>query len=103
VTAVSRAFERSQKTQVYERVDGRIAPVGHRMDGWCEGFLVGSFEALAAEGAVCAKEESPSPDFLLSVFQTYVGEAVDRKARPAAAVARLAFKRGFPCDRAKAR
>lgn len=89
----------SKKTQVYERVDGKIAPVGHRMDGWCEGFLIGSFEVLEAEGAVCGRGESPPLDFLLSVLHTYVGEAADRKTKPAGVVLRLAFKRAFSCGK----
>jgi hypothetical protein len=86
-----------QKTQKIQRVNGKLEKVGESLDSFCEGYLVSAFEVFSAQGAICFKDNAPRPEYLLSVFRTYIEANVDQRKSSAAVVLREAFRRAFPC------
>lgn len=81
------------KTIVYNK-KGEV--VGYRIDGYCSGYLLGVIETLALlENNVCLKKEI-SPEYLLSVLQTYIEEKGAEKT--AQETLKKAFERAFICD-----
>lgn len=85
------------KTVKLERVDGKLQKIAESMDSFCEGYLIGSFEALRGEKLVCVKDEMPRPEYLSSVFRMYMEQRRDHKKAAATVVVREAFRRAFPC------
>ncbi len=89
-----------QKTQVWERVEGKLQAVGEKIDGTCRGYLVGAYDALIESKAICAPGDPPSPEYLVSVLETYL-KAEPARGRNATQVARSAYLRAFPCKEKK--
>jgi hypothetical protein len=69
----------SQKTVVWGRVDGKLEVVGHGMNGLCQGYLIGVYEAMLTSKAICAPAEAPTPEFLFvyspNVFEGRAAES----------------------------
>jgi hypothetical protein len=81
-----------KKTIVMNREGVKVA---ERMDGFCEGFLQGSFSSLLQSKVVCLKEnEWPAGQFLLSLVATYRQE---KPQAPLGEVISDSFKRYFSC------
>jgi hypothetical protein len=89
----------SKKTEVWEKVDGKLERVGQRLDSFCEGFLLGAFSTLLLEGKVCVGEHSTRPEYLESVFRLSVSRSAGRSGNEAAPQLKEAFSRAFPCKR----
>lgn len=88
----------------WDRVAGKFQKIGASLDQFCEGYLVGTFEALESQKLICAKDsERPRAEFLASVVQTYIGSNKNEKARPAQDVVRRALERAFACTTSQAR
>lgn len=62
---------------------GKLIKAGERLDGYCEGYLEGSFAALLRAKLICFKDtgEPPSAEFLLSLVRTYRADTLDRTTR----------------------
>lgn len=86
-----------KKTQVWERVEGKLQPVGEKVDGFCHGYLVATWDVLTQSKAICVSGDKPAVDYLLSVVQTYVKADPKAVERGAAQVIRAAYARAFPC------
>lgn len=81
-----------KKTIVMNREGVKVA---ERMDGFCEGFLQGSFSSLLQSKVVCLKEQEwPASQFLLSLVTTYRQE---KPQAPLGEVISDSFKRYFSC------
>ena len=61
-----------QKTNVVERVSGKLETVGEKMDELCHGYLVGAYDALIESRSICAPNDPPSPEYLLSILELYL-------------------------------
>jgi hypothetical protein len=86
-----------RKTQVWESVQGKPQPVGEKIDGLCHGYLIGVYDASIDTKAVCAPGNPPSPEYLLSVVETYLKTEPAARGKNATQVARAAYLRAFPC------
>jgi hypothetical protein len=86
-----------KKTIVYGWDENRKpVKVGESMSGYCQGVLEGIFALLVRTRAICVKEKSTYPDFLLSTVLTY-RTATKSQEDDAATVLEAAFKRAFSC------
>src|SRR5712664_3450979 len=84
-------------TQVHESVEGKPQPVGEKIDGLFHGYLVGVYDSSIESKAICAAGDPPSPEYLLSVVETYLKAEPAGRGRNASQVVRSAYVRGFPC------
>jgi hypothetical protein len=51
-----------QKVQVLELLQGKPQVVGEQIAGLCEGYLVGTYDALIDRKLICAPDAAPSTD-----------------------------------------
>jgi hypothetical protein len=76
---------------------GKSIKVGERLSGYCQGILEGIFAVLVRAKSICVKEESPTPEFMLSTVLTYRTET-KLQDNDAESVIEAAFKRAFRCE-----
>lgn len=93
-----------EKTPVMQRVDGKLTVVGERLDGYCEGYLLGVYGALVQSGIICAPSNEVTGDYLKSVFDHYFktlprdkAEGYLKTVSPASEMLKTAYSRAFPC------
>lgn len=88
-----------KRTRHVERVNGKLEFVGESLDSFCEAYLMSAFELLLAQRAICVKDETPPPrpEYLASVFTTYLDSNRDLRKAPAATVLNEALRRVFVC------
>ena len=73
--------------------------VGRRIDPYCRGFLEASLEALLIDSRLtCMVSHPVTPDYLLSVYQTFLIDFPAEREASAARVARASFERAFSCS-----
>ena len=89
----------SRKTDVWERVDGKLVRVGQKLDSYCEGYLSGSFFTLLVEGKVCLGDHSSRPEYLESVFRLHASRSEIDPSQEVAVPLKEAFTRAYPCKR----
>ncbi len=85
------------KTQLWESVQGKPQPVGEKIDGLCQGYLVGVYDSSIESKALCNPSSPPTAEYLLSVVETYLKAEPGARGRNATQAVRAAYVRAFPC------
>jgi hypothetical protein len=84
-----------KKTIVFNKQGERV---GEKVDGFCAGYLQATFHALLnSKGADCKVSEDKEPEYLLSVYQTYLKEKKLSLSESASRSLSQAFRRAFDC------
>ena len=83
----------AQKTIVVGKDGARL---GEKLDGYCVGFLEGTFAAMEQAKLICPEGRSDTA-FLLSILNTFVNEK-QIKGDAGEAVG-AAYRRAFPCKK----
>ena len=78
----------------------RGVKIGYELRGYCPGYLKGVLEALVVtDSKVCKKRiSSVSPEFLLSVYETYMADNDIKESEEASMTIINAFNRAFLCE-----
>ena len=85
----------NEKTIVMNREGQRV---GEKLGGYCAGYLSGTLDALRNGPKLeCKNKDERTPEYLWSVFETYVREKKVPGDEPAAKTALQAFRRAFEC------
>lgn len=94
-------FDRCQKrTKVMERVNEKLTTVGEHLDSYCEGYLIGVYNALMESKIICAPpKEVPNSEYLKSVFEFFLKDQPGKKDAQVAAVLKDAYTRVFSCKK----
>jgi hypothetical protein len=81
--------------------DGELRTTGSEINGYCEGYLLASYESMMSNDAICRdNSQSPTAYFLRSVFQEHVKS--DRAlSRGDAQAVTEAYLDAFSCKRSK--
>jgi hypothetical protein len=87
-----------EKVQAVEVIEGKPQVVGEKLNELCHGYLVGVYEAMTRSGSICSSAEPATPEYLLSVVQTYVGKGPPAGHPQAVQVTEAAYRRAFPCE-----
>ena len=89
--------ECSNKTNLYNM---RGVKIGYELRGYCPGYLKGVLETLiVTDSKVCKKRAgSVSPEFLLSIYKTYMADNNIKESEEANMTIINAFKRAFLCE-----
>jgi hypothetical protein len=97
-----------EKTRVTKMVDGKLEFVAEKLDGFCEGYLLGVYAALVQQKAICPASDEPSADYLKSVFEKFLetlprdkAESYLRRVSSASEVLESAYSRAFSCPKKK--
>ena len=87
-----------EKTQAVEVIEGKAQVVGEKLNELCHGYLLGIYEVMIRGTMICAPAEPATPDYLLSVVQTYLVANPSEADAAAVQVTEAAYRRAFPCD-----
>ncbi len=81
--------------------DGKLRTTGSDINGYCEGYLLATYESMLSNDAICRDNpQAPTAYFLRSVFQEYVKS--DRAlSRGDAQAVTDAYLDAFSCKRSK--
>ena len=87
----------SDKTIVFNKKGEKI---GYKLSAYCVGYLKGVLETLiATDPKVCQKDaNSGFPEYLLSIYETYMEEKDIKNSEEASITIIKAFKRAFTCE-----
>jgi hypothetical protein len=95
ITVEALAKRCGEKTIVMNREGQKV---GEKLGGYCAGYLSGALDALKNTPKVeCKNKDEKAPEYLLSVFETYVREKKVPITDIAAKAALQAFRRAFDC------
>jgi hypothetical protein len=85
----------AKRTIVFNKSGERI---GERLDGYCAGYLRGHWDALRQmAGSECKDTDDKQPEYLLSVYDTYVKDKKPKGSDFASPVLMQAYARAFDC------
>ena len=74
--------------------------VGRRLDSYCRGYLESALHALAVQDCDPCSPQSPvTPEYLFSVYESYVRDVSASLDGNAASTLRAAFLRAFSCTK----
>lgn len=74
--------------------------VGRRLDSYCRGYLESALHALAVQDRdPCSPQSPATPEYLLSVYESYIRDVSVSLDDSAARTLRAAFLRAFSCTR----
>ena len=77
--------------------DGKMRRTGSNINGYCEGYLLASFESMTLAGSICWDDpQSPSAYFLRSVFKEH-SKADRAQSQGDARAVTGAFLNAFSC------
>ncbi len=78
----------------------RGVKIGYELRGYCPGYLKGVLETLIITNSkVCKKKAgSVSPEFLLSIYETYMADKDIKESEEASMTIINAFRRAFLCE-----
>ena len=78
----------------------RGVKIGYELRGYCPGYLKGVLETLiVTDSKVCKKRAgSVSPEFLLSIYETYMADKNIKESEKANMTIINAFRRAFLCE-----
>ena len=84
-----------KKTIVFNKQGDRV---GEKLDGFCTGYLQGTYHALInSKGSKCKISEAKEAEYLFSVYQTFIKEKKTESSESASSILLQAFKRAFDC------
>ncbi|HEU4603868.1 MAG TPA: Rap1a/Tai family immunity protein [Steroidobacteraceae bacterium] len=73
--------------------------VGERLGGYCAAYLEATLDATKnVQPTLCDNAENRAPEYLLSVFQTYLQDAKVDKTTQASKALIAAYRRAFACS-----
>lgn len=76
--------------------------VGERLGGYCNAYLQATLDAIRNSATkLCDNNEDRSPEYLLSVFQTYLADVKVDKTSDASKALVAAYRRAFSCSASK--
>lgn len=85
----------SKKTLVF---NGRGEKVGERPDGFCDAYLSATLDVLKnLPGTACKGTNDRAPEYLLSVYETFVRDRKIASTDSASKTLLLSFRRAFDC------
>ena len=85
----------TNKTLVYNKKGVRI---GEKLDGFCAGYLQATLDALKnTAGSKCNTTDEKTPDYLLSIYETYTKEKNISPSESASKTLLDAYRRAFNC------
>lgn len=89
--------ECSTKANLYNM---RGVKIGYELRGYCPGYLKGVLETLiVTDSKVCKKRVgSVSPEFLLSIYETYMADKNIKESEEANITIINAYRRAFLCE-----
>ena len=79
-------------------VNHDVKKVGERLGGYCVAYLQATLDVVnSAPGSICVKPEDDEPQYLLSVFETYIKDEKVDKSTGASKQLAAAYRRAFRC------
>jgi hypothetical protein len=86
----------ADKTIVVNREGQRV---GEKLGGYCAAYLSATLDALKnTPGAKCKNQNEGQPEYLLSVYETYVKEKKVAGTDSASKTLLSAYRRALDCD-----
>jgi hypothetical protein len=85
------------KIPVFQRGTNRkgAQKVGEQIDGFCEGYLMGSYRVLVETSKIHA-DGDVTAEYLWSVVKIYIKDNPSATSQPAVSVVMSAYSRAFP-------
>jgi Rap1a immunity proteins len=94
--AIEALAKRCSEKTIVMNLEGQ--KVGEKLGGYCAGYFSGVLDALKNTPKLeCKNKDEKTPEYLLSVFETYVREKKVPITESAAKAAVQAFRRAFDC------